>query len=86
MPPLRRINEVCRDWLRHKCMRGDLCMYIHETPPPPPGQALAVQALSRSQGGPPPMICRDWQRGRCKRPRCRFLHETPNRKKRGGGW
>jgi hypothetical protein len=69
------VRDICRNFLRGACHRGDICNYYHpqqtfynepQAPPPP-------------RGGPRD-ICRDFARGDCPRgARCIFSHETQSR-------
>eukprot|EP00240_Pyramimonas_obovata_P016102 CAMPEP_0118930408 /NCGR_PEP_ID=MMETSP1169-20130426/7107_1 /TAXON_ID=36882 /ORGANISM="Pyramimonas obovata, Strain CCMP722" /LENGTH=272 /DNA_ID=CAMNT_0006872759 /DNA_START=23 /DNA_END=838 /DNA_ORIENTATION=- len=55
-----REREVCRDYLKGVCFRGN-CRYAHTTP----------DGASASQP-----VCRDFENGRCFRASCRFYHRA----------
>jgi len=89
--PLDRVR-FCKDHLAGKCDRGiDACKFYHGTQDQWKAQqvALSTQPHSALMGsssyptGPqeyiPEHICRDFIRGRCDRPGCRYLHEDPSK-------
>lgn len=58
--------EVCRDYMRGVCQRGEYCSFFH------PKEVLV----------PPNHLnfCRDYQRGQCFRPHCKYVHATLQQK------
>lgn len=56
--------QVCGDWRRGKCTRGDTCKYEHQEPGGNPNAAN---------------VCGDWRNKKCERgPACKFRHsENP---------
>ena len=55
-------RELCRDFARGACARGDSCIFRH---------ALPVRDAKKGKSADP---CRDFRRGRCARDQCRFEH------------
>lgn len=76
----------CKDFLQGNCKFTN-CKFYH---PPGAGGARAVSGKRPldGQGGfddLPPEFCRDFvYNGVCRRPRCSYLHEMPNKRHRGG--
>ena len=61
-------EQICRDFQRGVCSRGDKCKFAH-----PSGMG--------SEPKDQPMICRDFQNGTCHRTTCKYLHVTNQEEK-----
>ena len=68
-------KQVCRDFQRGKCARGDACRFLHKSKSrPPKGSPKKINAT-----------CTFWKKGKCNQgDKCRFLHhdkpQSPGRK------
>lgn len=62
----RSRNDICRDYLRNVCKRGDRCKYRH--PSSEEAKSLGRQAQYT--------FCHDYQNSGCHRPNCKFMHCT----------
>ena len=58
-------SNVCIDFLRNQCIRGDECQYKHVSKVEAHNERIC---LSRS------IFCHDFQEGECTRPSCKLLH------------
>lgn len=58
-------NNICRDYKRGVCNRGNKCKFAHPTSIKPPDADK-------------PPICRDFQNGTCDRNNCKYMHITTN--------
>ena len=64
----KKDEQICRDFQRGVCSRGDKCKFAH-----PNGMG--------SEPKDQPMICRDYQNGTCHRSTCKYLHVTNQEEK-----
>ena len=68
-------KQVCRDFQRGRCTRGDACRFLHKAKSrPPKGSPKKINAT-----------CTFWKKGKCNQgDKCRFLHhdkpQSPGRK------
>lgn len=62
-----RSNDICRDFLRNNCSRGNRCRYRHPSD---------VDNGNNSRQGGEVEFCHDYQNAGCRRPNCRFMHCT----------
>lgn len=69
-----RGNEVCRDFQRGYCPRGDRCWFKHvPSETQVPENDLAAPGIVANLGGRP--LCRDYIRGHCRRGvECPYFH------------
>jgi len=69
-----RGNEVCRDFQRGYCPRGERCWFKHvPSENPPPENDLASPGVVANLGGR--ALCRDYIRGHCRRGvDCPYFH------------
>jgi len=58
-------DNVCRDFLRNVCRRGDRCKYAHPADTATEGAAKLQDKME---------FCHDFQNGRCHRTNCKFIH------------
>ena len=56
-------NDVCRDYERGVCHRGNKCKFFHPPDIPPPDKNKLP-------------VCRDFQNGICDRKNCKYMHIT----------
>jgi len=61
-------DNVCRDFLRNVCRRGDRCKYTH-----PAGDMSGTEDAKLQDKME---FCHDFQNGRCHRPQCKYIHCT----------
>lgn len=63
-------DNVCRDFLRNVCQRGDRCKFTHPAGEggPPQGRDGTAKLQDKME------FCHDFQNGRCHRTTCRFIH------------
>ena len=59
----RKVNRICGFFVRQQCRYGDSCRYIHPTSQRP-----------YEEKRPKTLLCLDFQRNRCNRRECNFLH------------
>jgi len=62
-------DDVCRDFLRNVCQRGDRCKFKH-----PVGEGGPSQGREGTKLQDKMEFCHDFQNGRCHRTTCRFIH------------
>lgn len=74
-------TQICGDFTRGLCTRGDACRYSHSLDVAD-NYCRDFQAGLCSRGDecryshdPPKMKCRDFAAGKCMRAKCKFLHE-----------
>ena len=66
---VKKGDNVCRDFLRNVCRRGDRCKFSHpggDSGGDSGGQAAKLQDKME--------FCHDFQNNRCNRSQCRFIH------------
>lgn len=71
-------DNVCRDFLRNVCRRGERCKYVHPE---------SREKNEKDQLQDRMMFCHDFQNNRCARNNCKFIHcdrETEEEYKRSG--
>jgi len=61
-------DNVCRDFLRNVCRRGDRCKYAHPAETAPEAIEGAAKLQDKME------FCHDFQNGRCHRTSCKFIH------------
>jgi len=61
-------DNVCRDFLRNVCRRGDRCKYTHPAETAPEVLECAAKLQDKME------FCHDFQNGRCHRTNCKFIH------------
>jgi len=61
-------DNVCRDFLRNVCRRGDRCKYAHPAETAPEVLECAAKLQDKME------FCHDFQNGRCHRTNCKFIH------------
>ncbi|RWS28657.1 Zinc finger CCCH domain-containing protein 10-like protein [Leptotrombidium deliense] len=59
-------GDVCRDFLRNVCRRGNACRYRHPDPSEAEELGKKIEYI----------FCHDYQNRECRRQNCRFLHCT----------
>jgi len=64
---LQQSGDICRDYLRNVCRRGDRCKFTH---PAQTDQAATNEAKLQDKIE----FCHDFQNGKCDRYACKFLH------------
>lgn len=81
---------VCKDFISGKCTYPN-CRFFHPPAPPsagPPGGPFGgpmKRPMDPAFDDLPPQYCRDFvYDGVCRRPRCSFLHEMPNKRRPTG--
>lgn len=57
-------GNICRDFLRKVCHRGNRCKFVHPEDADDPRPLID------------PVFCHDFQNSECLRPNCKFLHCT----------
>jgi len=76
--PVQKIQDVCGEWRRGTCQRGNACKYLHERP------VCADWVRGKCSRGSDckyrhkqtSEVCADWKRGVCTRgDECKYLHE-----------
>ncbi|XP_054163558.1 zinc finger CCCH domain-containing protein 10-like [Oppia nitens] len=60
------IGDVCRDFLRNVCRRGNACRFRHPDPSEAEELGKKIEYI----------FCHDYQNRECRRQNCRFLHCT----------
>lgn len=60
------IGDVCRDFLRNVCRRGQACRFRHPDPSEAEELGKKIEYI----------FCHDYQNRECRRQNCRFLHCT----------
>ncbi len=58
-------SDICIDYLRNQCIRGNQCQYTHVDKVEPHNERIC---LSRS------IFCHDYQETGCNRPNCKLVH------------
>lgn len=61
-------DDICRDFLRNNCSRGNRCRYRH------PNDADNGSGNGGRQSGGDLEFCHDFQNAGCRRVNCRFVH------------
>jgi len=64
-------EDICRDFLRNVCTRGNRCKFKH---PNSEESWIASQHISARPTGL--IFCHDFQNTHCNRPLCKFIHGT----------
>ena len=62
-------GDVCRDYLRNVCRRGERCKYSHPADKTDSSDAAKMQDKME--------FCHDFQNNKCSRSQCRFIHCPP---------
>ena len=65
-PGKQKADDICRDFLRNVCKRGQRCKYRHPT-----GTETRVLGQLHEY-----TFCHDFQNSGCRRPNCKFIHCT----------
>ena len=68
-------DNVCRDFLRNVCRRGERCKFSHPAEKSDPSSEAKLQDKME--------FCHDYQNGRCSRSHCRFIHCMPGERGQG---
>ena len=67
---VKKGDNVCRDFLRNVCRRGDRCKFSH-----PGGDSGGDgQGAGGAKLQDKMEFCHDFQNNRCNRSQCRFIH------------
>jgi len=67
---IEKEDNVCRDFLRNVCRRGERCKYTHPADTAPE----AIEGTAKLYMQDKMEFCHDFQNGRCHRTSCKFIH------------